>query len=39
MGIKLKQECISEFIAAFVFLVFGMRGVAGLKLSGASYGQ
>lgn len=32
-------ECIAEFLGIFLFLLIGMGCVAGLKLSGASYGQ
>lgn len=32
-------ECIAELLGTFLFLFIGMGCVAGLKLSGASYGQ
>lgn len=36
---ELKGQCIAEFLGTYLFLIFGMGCVAGLKLAGAAYGQ
>lgn len=36
---RLRDECVAEFTGTFIFLALGMGCVAGLKLTGAVYGQ